>query len=284
MKIRNCIVCHEESLKDSHKVEFLKKSYYYDTCSNCGFTFQNPWPNREVEKIYIDSKYWNSTQVYNEKKQSLEKSNNSYAAYQNSRASESTKRYNKLKRYFSSPGSVLEIACANGIFLTDWERNGWKCLGVDPAKEMIDFGIQNYGLNLKCKKWEEIEIEKESLECIFMWGADSNFYEFNKGFQKIYNSLKKNGIFAMSYQNFQHPIRKIFKQIKLQHHNLYLFSKKSIHLHMKNIGFQVIDHSLTWQNTKLSHIKKILGMNTKGMDFNLTIPALSYNMIILKKI
>ena len=37
-------------------------------------------------------------------------------------------------------------------------------------------------------------------------------------------------------------------------------------------------------NSIFNFKQKILGMNTKGMDFNLTIPALSYNMIILKKI
>ena len=30
-------------------------------------------------------------------------------------------------------------------------KNGWKCLGVDEAKDMIDYGIKNFNLDLKRK-------------------------------------------------------------------------------------------------------------------------------------
>jgi len=284
IKTDQCLLCNSTSLKPSHQIKYLDKIYFYDFCLDCQFTFQNPWPSIEIEQIYNDPKYWNSTDVYNVEKYLEKKHANSYSAYQNDRTKEAKKRYNVLQKYFSSQGSVLEIGCANGIFLNEWKKNGWDCLGVDPAKEMIDYGIKNYQLNLKSCKWENLELKKESLDFIYMWGTDGNFYEFKKGFQKIHDSLRKNGIYALTYQDFKHPVRKIFKQIKLQHHILYNFSEKSIYYLMKHLGFEILDHSLTWQNTKFSHIKKILGLNTRGLDFNITLPALSYNMIVLRKI
>ena len=53
---------------------------------------------------------------------------------------------------------------------------------------------------------------------------------------------------------------------------------------MDKLGFKVLEHSMTWQNTRLSHVKKILGLNTKGIDFRLKVPAISYNLLIAQKI
>lgn len=284
MKYRNCLVCDSSNLKFSHQIKNLENTYIYEKCLDCKFTFQNPWPTPNILQIYNDKKYWNSTNVYNSNENVNNKSGNSYGAYQSNRTKEAKKRYDSLKKYFNSPGRVLEIACANGIFLKDWKNDGWECLGVDPAEEMIELGKHKFSLDLKCNKWEDLDIDDKKFNCIFMWGADSNFYEFDKGFNKIYASLEKNGIFAMSYQDFDHPIRKIFKQIKMQYHCLYLFSKKSIHLYLKNLGFEILEDSLSWQYTRFSHIKKVLGIDTKGLDFELLIPAISYNIIICRKI
>ena len=41
---------------------------------------------------------------------------------------------------------------------------------------------------------------------------------------------------------------------------------------------------MTWQNTRLSHVKKILGLNTKGVDFEIKVPAISYNLLIAQEV
>ena len=43
----------------------------------------------------------------------------------------------------------------------------------------------------------------------------------------------------------------------MQHNALYNFSKKSIFYLLDKLGFKVLEHSMTWQNTRLSHVKKI---------------------------
>lgn len=123
MKTYQCLLCNSTSLKPSHQIKYLDKIYFYDFCMDCQLTFQNPWPAIQIEQIYNDPKYWNSSDVYNDDKYS-EKHCNSYSAYQNDRTKEAKKRYNILQKYFSSSGSVLEIGCANGIFLNEWKKNG----------------------------------------------------------------------------------------------------------------------------------------------------------------
>jgi|TARA_Y200000002_G_scaffold382083_1_gene397953 ubiquinone/menaquinone biosynthesis C-methylase UbiE len=285
MKLKNCILCHSTNIESSHIITYEEKKYMYDFCKDCTFTFQNPWPDKKIEDIYNNSKYWNSTNVYNEDKNNQVKNQkNSYASYQNNRFVEAKKRYEKLRNYFSKEGSVLEIGCANGIFLNEFNENGWKCVGVDPAKEMIEMGKKKFNLNLIASKWEDLEIEDESNDLIYMWGTDGNFYHFQDGFEKIKKKLKTNGIYALTYQDFKHPIRKIFNQIKLQHHVLYNFSKNSIIYLLKKMNFEILEHRMTWQNSKLSHIKKILGLDTGGIDFNIKVPAISYNIVIARKI
>ena len=67
MKTASCILCGSSDLRNSHHIEFENKNYLYDFCNNCNFTFQNPWPSIEIESIYNDEKYWNSSNVYNNK-------------------------------------------------------------------------------------------------------------------------------------------------------------------------------------------------------------------------
>jgi SAM-dependent methyltransferase len=280
VKIKNCILCFSDLLKFSHKIIFSYKNYYYDICLNCNFVFQNPWPSIKIEKIYNSYQYWNYG------------GEASYKSYQLSRSEEATKRYKKITKYFNTNGSVLEIGCANGIFLTDFKKNGWTCMGIDPSKEMIEFGIQNYGLNLKCKKIEDLNNTTNLFDLIYMWGVDGNFYDFKKAYKKIRASLKKGGIYSFSYQDFKHPINRIFKSHKKHHHILYHFSKKSIYYLMNNLGFEILEHKLTFQKTKLSHIANVLRLGSalkslrsvlKLKDFSITIPAISYNFVIAKK-
>ena len=67
----------------------------------------------------------------------------------------------------------------------------------------------------------------------------------------------------------------------MQHNALTIFKK--ICFLLIN-GFKILEHSMTWQNTRLSHVKKILGLSTKGIDFNFKMPAVSYNILIAQKI
>jgi SAM-dependent methyltransferase len=273
MKVRNCFLCFSDLLKFHHNIIFKKKNYLYDICLNCNFVFQNPWPSRKIEKIYNSYEYWN----YGHKA--------SYKSYQLSRSEEAKKRYIELSKYFNKNGSVLEIGCANGIFLTEFKKNKWTCMGIDPAKEMIEFGIKNYGLNLKCKKIEDLNNKANLFDLIYMWGVDGNFYDFKKAYKKIQVSLKKGGIYAYTYQDFKHPINRIFKSHKKHHHILYHFSKKSIFYLLKNLGFEILEHKLIFQKTKLSHIAKVLRLGSlfKLLDFSITVPAISYNLVIAKK-
>ena len=68
------------------------------------------------------------------------------------------------------------------------EKNGWKCIGVDPARDMIDYGIKNFNLDLKSEKWEQLNLEPNTQDCIYMYGTDDgNFYDFHLGFEKLIN-------------------------------------------------------------------------------------------------
>jgi hypothetical protein len=118
-----------------------------------------------------------------------------------------------------------------------------------------------------------------------MWGVDGNFYDFKKSYKNIRASLKKSGIYSFSYQDFKHPINRIFTLHKKHHHILYHFSKKSIYYLMKNLGFKILEHKLIFQNTKLSHIAKVLRLGSlfKSIDFSITVPTISYNLVIARK-
>jgi 2-polyprenyl-3-methyl-5-hydroxy-6-metoxy-1,4-benzoquinol methylase len=149
-----CVICG--SLNSTLIGERDRYGLYYpvNICQSCGFVFVNPrldqnsyneFYNEEYRKLYLGS----------------EKPNNHFFQEQ----------YNQGKKIFNflynnnlledSAKFILEIGCGAGGILQYFEERGYETQGIDLGDEYIQFGKQNYNLDLYSTTLKNIELKKK---------------------------------------------------------------------------------------------------------------------------
>ncbi len=119
-----CLVC------DSKKIYYdfsLLQTYRVEECANCGFMRVNPQPSdEELNKIYSDNYFLNSD----------EKNTPPYLVALKSSTAEN---YLNLLEKYNAPlpltGSLLQIGCGHGEFLTKAMSKGLKVTGVEYSEQ-----------------------------------------------------------------------------------------------------------------------------------------------------
>ena len=135
------------------------------------------------------------------------------------------------KKKFRDVKFVLEIASNDGTLLKEYKKNGYKILGVDPAKNIarkanknkiktlpsfFDFNLSNY-INQKFDKPDMI-IARNVIPHV------ENIHSIIRGFK---NLSKKNGVIAVEF-HYLYEIIKGLQYDSIYHEHLYYFSLKSI--------------------------------------------------------
>ena len=128
-------------------------------------------------------------------------------------------------------GYVLEIGSNDGTFLQPFVRNGYRVLGVDPAKNIVDIAIAN-GVPTKCKffgvKVAEEIIEKFGHARVVIarnvLPHVANLHDFVKG---LHMCLEEDGLLVLEV----HYARIIYEELHydaIYHEHLCYFTLKSI--------------------------------------------------------
>jgi 2-polyprenyl-3-methyl-5-hydroxy-6-metoxy-1,4-benzoquinol methylase len=129
--IKNCPFC-----KSSHFSDYAKARYWqtiklnFVECSNCGLIFTNPMPGMDI--VYEGNRALNIVHT----------SRGTLSQYRGG------KEYTFILKKIKKKGVLLDIGCAEGIFLKGVEDNSdWKAEGLEIIKSAVDFA--NNILNVK---------------------------------------------------------------------------------------------------------------------------------------
>lgn len=128
-------------------------------------------------------------------------------------------------------GYILELASNDGTFLLPFKKKGYKVLGVDPAKNIVDMAVKN-GIPTICKFFGVSSAKK----ILKKYGPAklvivrnvlphvANLHDFVKG---IYISLSDNGLLALEV----HYAKNIYQELhydSIYHEHLCYFTIKSL--------------------------------------------------------
>ncbi len=270
-----CPVCFGKRLKPDFSLQFQKRhTLRWDQCRSCGFTFMNPrlLPD-EMYGIYTTPEYWST--AYRD-----------YLASEPIRIENSILRFKLCERHMPQSGRLLDLACATGFFAAVAAERGFDVIGVDLNPEMIEFGRQRYGLDLRASRVEDCDFQPASFDVVSMWGLDCHFFDFRSTFSIIVSWLKPGGCILISYQDYGHWIRLIFPSIK-QEPNVYQnFTRDSFARFMRQLGMQIVMQRTGIQVTQVHRITSSLKL---GMDFGalgnlkIRIPTPSYLLAVVRK-
>ena len=141
-------------------------------------------------------------------------------------------------------GYILEIGSNDGTFLQPFVLNGYRVLGIDPAKNIVDIAIAS-GVPTKCrffgvKAAEEILNERGPARVVIARNVlphVANLHDFVKGLRMC---LDERGILVLEV----HYAKIIIEQLhydSIYHEHLCYFTLKSLEKLLNNFNFYISD-------------------------------------------
>lgn len=229
----------------------------------------------QMAKVYNSEAYWKHTSYVN------------YMESEPVRVANAERRFRLCSPFIAPTGRLLDVACATGFFAHVAERHGYQVIGIDPARELVEFGQAAYGLDLRVASIESVEsFEPGSFDAVSLWGADSHFSDMRGSFEKIARWLKPGGCLLLNYQDYGHWIRRLFPGIKQEANVYYAFSRPSLLLFLTQLGLEPVLHRTEIQITQLHRVTRTLGFRKRRRfdDLRIRIPTPSYRIVVARKI
>jgi len=263
-----CDICGQNNTEIFCKLntlDFKNEIFTLEKCRNCGLLFINPRPTKdEIKKYYPDKDYYAYSQAEKEfqtrGENKFEKLVNSmrritiaeyYANKKNWPLS--LKLKNKIISFFGKHrfgqaplglkiGSVLDVGCGDGHFLSHLRDLGWKVKGVEinsyAAQKARKRGLEVYAKNLL-----DIDFGKETFEVVRLWSVLEHLHQPSATLRKINRILKKDGFLIIQVPNFDSMARKIFKEnwsaFDAPRH-LYCFNQETLKKMIEKNDFKVL--------------------------------------------
>ncbi len=148
---------------------------------------------------------------------------------------------------------LLDVGCGWGYFLSLAKEDGWKAYGLELNPNLVEKGIHDYGLNIRCADFEESNFSQDYFDVITLWNVFDELYDSVNSILKIKKFLKPGGILYLRILNgafhlFAYRIQQVLKKLHLVHlipyqssiFHIFNFSNKTLKQILSHNGFQNI--------------------------------------------
>jgi 2-polyprenyl-3-methyl-5-hydroxy-6-metoxy-1,4-benzoquinol methylase len=258
-KVKECIGCGSAEFKpytDSHNL--IK-------CQNCGLVVADEIPTtKEIEKIYQQD-YFFGMEYFDYKADRL-------ALERNFR-----KRIKRLEFMLGKDFKVAEIGCAYGYFLNMIKDHSHSHIGFDVSREGVEHAQKELSVNATTTDFLNHEIEKGSLDSVFMWDVAEHLSFPDKYFKKVSEVLKPGGYVALTTGNIEAWLPRLRKSAWRMIHpptHVYYFSPKTMEKLLDQYGLKVVSvkHPSTSRNVgsvfnQIISNRKALEKSTGHLEF-----------------
>ncbi len=272
----SCPLCRCKQISPDFNYEVFEIKLHWDRCFECDLTFQNPRLAPEsISKLYKETNYWGTAY-------------GNYLLGDIARIAQSHRRIKKIIEASGlKSGKLLDIGSASGFFGVAAREAGFEVTCVEPSDKIAELGRKKYGLSFMNSTLEKCKLDPEKYDLITVWGTDSHFLHPHDSFAQLIRALKPGGIFAMSYQDFSHWVRRFFPNIKIGWNVMYNFSDRSFDKLMVEMNLTVLRYdSFEWQSVPVDHFFRIVRMPVPTWLPPVTsvrIPAISFRFIVARK-
>jgi 2-polyprenyl-3-methyl-5-hydroxy-6-metoxy-1,4-benzoquinol methylase len=230
------IFCNLCGKRDFKVVEDDESPFQVLKCRRCGLVFVDPLPEPAVLAAHYDDNY--------------------YAEWMNSqkelRLRMWRKRLGNLEKY-RQIGRILDVGCADGIFLKLAKKNGWEILGIDIfCGDLFDAGYPDH-----------------SFDVVTLWHVLEHVIDPKRYFYEIHRILKPSGLLVVAVPNVNDWVMRVaYRIFKLR--PLKLFSKNDREIHLYHFSPRTITAYLDkagFRRLKLSPDYGIIQYSKKIVNF-----------------
>lgn len=210
-------------------------------CNRCGFCFTNPRPTDENLASFYDLNYFKDDVVtrfgfFNEDGSANLGEDIGY-----------DHRIADLESCVDTRGSLLELGCAVGGFLSVMSKRGWKVSGVEVSREAVELARKNEGVNIFCGKLEEFETD-ETYDVVCMYHSLEHTPNPAFVIDRTYELLNPGGIVVIEVPNLEGFDARISRKRKLLSYDLprHLshFTPALLSRELRKKGFHILDVDL----------------------------------------
>jgi len=150
---------------------------------------------------------------------------------------------NWLSQAYPAPGTVVDVGCGAGAFLTRCRERAWRGVGVDPSPSAVAHA-NAMGLEAYVRSWPASLLESETADAVTFINVLDHLRDPFKALQEAWRVLRTGGLLYIRVPNgalharLMAPLSVIgFGGLPVVH--LYGFSRAAFRFHLPRLGFAV---------------------------------------------
>lgn len=235
-------------------------------CTNCDFIFQEPsFSERELNEAYKEG----------EDKRYFEQHKQREKLFQ--RALE------RLQKYKTPPGKLLDIGSGAGLFVSVAKKSGWDAEGLDPSAWALCEAKKRFGVKVNVGNFENFRVKSASFDAITMFDVLEHYVDPIPVLKKARKLLKDDGTLALTTIN----INSWFSRLLGSHWpwlirvHLWYFTSITLTRMLERVGYEVewMGGQTRWFSTPYL-LSRLTGWNFSWMP-NIILPAPTGDIIFV---
>ena len=235
--LKECPICSSHDLGKGLEIKdfFLSQEKFGTSkCKSCGFVFTNPRPKEADLGQYYKSEAYISHSNSNKGLFGF--------LYQTIRNYTLKQKYKKVSA-ISNGKHILDIGCATGQLLNEFNQHHWHCTGIEPDAEAREFATKEYGLNV-LETERMVDLEDQSFHIISMWHVLEHVANLKERMAQLKRLISPDGYLFIALPNIEswdaQHYQEYWAGLDVPRH-LFHFSKDDVKLLFSQYDFEIVD-------------------------------------------
>jgi len=268
----HCKLCNSTNFEIKYKV----KEFNVLKCLLCGtVALDLKSSGKEASQVY-SSEYFEGREEYFFKNSIVSPDD----GVENQNITDFKKGLDLIESY-RSPGRLLDIGCATGVFLALAKKRGWDVVGVDVSEFAAKFVSEKFGFKCYAGSIKDADFPDASLDVITLWDVIEHFEDPLEELKEIRRILADDGILLFDTPNeesfmrlmahvcykstagkFQYPVKKLYHEF-----HLFYYSQQTLNLLFNKAGFQIVEFRKKTIPVVKARGNKIEKLLVRGLTF-----------------
>ncbi|MEW5989267.1 MAG: class I SAM-dependent methyltransferase, partial [Chloroflexota bacterium] len=200
-------------------------------CRHCGLIYQNPALTLAELGDYYPDDYLPYAKAIQSESSPFRRLDLEYGL---------VRRCRRLMRHRPSPGRLLDVGCATGLFLNAMRERDWQVAGVEPSLNASTYARQTFNLDIYTGTLEEAGLPAAHFDAVTLWDVLEHVIDPKATLAEIGRILKPGGLLVLSLPNPSCVEARLFGSHWLgwdRPRHLHLFTRPVLQRYLSDTGF-----------------------------------------------